>query len=258
MHSPWRLDGRRASLELGPLHALVDLEHPESGLTQLRRAGTSIPQAQILGVELPPTDHAENRFVDAYLRGTDLIGTYAEVAQPSLRWQIYWRASADRFPQTVAAIEAIVSVQTGLLDSEPRLTLSTTVPAVKLSLWRASGDDVLRCDQFDALPTTKTMAASDGWGCFGFDLPDGAGSYLEMVHPADFSASSVEAPLAPRGEARPGENVSLRHRLFSDRLEKGVILRSRVLALFFAQRPTSAMVAEIRDRLVDEELPLTT
>jgi hypothetical protein len=259
MHSPWRLDERRATLELGPLDAYIDLDQPALGLQHLKMAGSVIAAAQLLGVELPPGDTAGDRLVEAYLRGADLIATYADIAQPAFRWQIYWRALPGRFPQALAAIEAIVSVQTGLLDSWPQLTLRSVLPTAGAALWHANSDGAgLRCERFDPGPTVKTIAAAEGWGCFGFDLPGAAASYVEMVHPADFDSSTVEYLALPSGGTCPGAGVSLRHALFRERLEKGVILRSRVLGLLLPEWPTCGTIADIQRAFVDEELPLTT
>jgi hypothetical protein len=259
MHSPWRLDQRRATLELGSLTAQIDLDQPELGLQHLKLAGHVVTGAQLLGVELPLPDPARDRFVEAYPRGDDLIATYADVGQPSFRWQVYWRAVPSRFPQAVAAIEAIVSVQTGLLDSWPQLTLRSVLPTTGVAVWRGVlGGDGLQCERFDPGLTGKTITATDGWGCFGFELPDTAASYLEMVHPADFDSSSAEYVVAPSSGTCRTDGVSLRHPLFRERLEKGVILRSRVLALLLPEWPTCSRIADIQRPFFDEELPLTT
>ncbi len=251
MDSPWRLDQRQARLEVKTFRADIDLDRPESGLDRLSFAGRSLAPAQLLGVELPASDTVGDRFVEAYLRGNDLIATYADVSRPSFRWQVYWRAISGRYPQALAAIEAIVSVQTGLLDSWPQLSLRSLLPATGVWLWRAGGDGVgLQCERVDPGPTAKTVAATESWGCFDFALAGTHTSYLEMVHPADFDTSSVE-----RHDAA---GVSLRHGLFRERLEKGVILRSRALALFLPSRPTNATIADIQRAFANEELPLTT
>ena len=259
MDSHWRLDQRRATLELGPLNAGVDLDQPGLGLGRLRFAGGVIEPGQLLGVELPLSAPAGDRLVEAYLRGDDLIATYADVAQPSFRWQIYWRALPGRFPQALAAIEAIVSVQTGMLDSWPQLTLRSILPIARCAAWRAPlGGAGLQCERFDPGTTLKTISAAEGWGCFGFDLSGAAASYVEMVHPADFDSSSVEDLAVPSQGTGSAAGVSLRHPLFRERLEKGVILRSRVLALLLPEWPTFGTIADIERAFVDEELPLTT
>jgi hypothetical protein len=257
MHSPWRLDQRRATLDLGSLGALIDLDQPGLGLQNLKLAGSLIDVGQLLGVELPLGDSAGDRLVEAYCRGDDLIATYCDIAQPSFRWQVYWRALPKRFPQAIMAIETIVSVQTGLLDSSPQLTLRSVLPANAAAAWRAmAGGAEVRCDRFDTGATDHGITAAEGWGCFSFELPSGIASYVEMVHPADFDSSTVES-LAGGPGALPARGVSLRHALFRERLEKGVILRARVLGMLLPEWPTCGTIADLRRAFVDEELPLT-
>ena len=51
-----------------------------------------------------------------------------------------------------------------------------------------------------------------------------------MVHPADFAGSELTQAEAPGGQ------VAIRHRLFVQRLEKGVLLRARVRGMFVRAR----------------------
>jgi hypothetical protein len=251
MQSPWRLQRRQATLHLGPLQARVDLDHPAAGIGELTLSGRPISGARILGLVLPPGAENHNRFVEAYLRGNDLIATYAEPAQPALRWQIYWRAVSERFPNALAAVEAIVSVQTGLLDSQPELTLRSDLPTDRATSWRATADDRFESTAIQAPLARDVVAAEDGWACFSCDLREAGGAYVEMVHPDDFNAST----LTLAGEST---GTTLDHALFDQRLEKGVILRSRILSLFLAEQPTASAIAGFRQTFVDEALPLTT
>ena len=249
MHSPWRLDGRRATLRLGQLEARVDLERPESGLDQLSLSGQSIARRSILGVVLPMDRRGSDRFVDAYVRGNDLIASYTENTQPSFRWQIYWRACCERFPAVLAAIEAIVSVQTDLLEGEPELFLGGELPTLSATAWRTEANGKLTHGRIEA--PVAVASQRNRWACFGFELPDKVG-YVEMAHPDDFITST----LALGDKPTPG--TTLCHRLFGDQLEKGVILRSRVLALFLPELPTTEGIAALKRLLMDEALPLTT
>ena len=110
----------------------------------------------------------------------------------------------------------------------------------------------MRCERFEVDPKTT---ATEGWGCFGFSLPGTPTSYIEMVHPGDFDSSSVEATVIPMHEMKPAAGVSLRHPLFCERLEKGVILRSRVLALFLPELPTSGTIADISAHSATKSCP---
>jgi len=257
MQSPWRLEPRRATLRLGTLEGAIDLSQPALGLAELRLSGGALVAMQLLGVELPSSDAQGDRLVEAYLRGDDLVATYAEPGFTSpaggssaFRWQVYWRACAARFPRALAAIETIVSVQTGLLDSWPQLTLRSTIPAAEVAVWRIdAGRNDCNCERIAPGVATTTISAAEGWGCFGFRLAGSSACYLETIHPADFDSSAVASA--------PANRFALRHTLFRERLEKGVILRSRALGLVLPDWPTSAAIAEIHAALADEALPLT-
>jgi hypothetical protein len=74
-----------------------------------------------------------------------------------------------------------------------------------------------------------------------------------MVHPADFQGTTLDI------EARPAAALArLQHALFVSRLEKGVILRARVLGLFLARDDDMSATAEHFSLFSATEPPLTT
>jgi hypothetical protein len=100
---------------------------------------------------------------------------------------------------------------------------------------------------------TSSYSKLDGPGCFLFRLADGV-SYAEMVHPADYETSSIEQIRTADG----GPQTCLRQKLFLRRLEKGVILRSRLLALFLpTDGDQQAAAAAYRNYCLSEP-PLAT
>ncbi len=205
-HAPWQLDGSHAKLASGLLAARLDLADPASGLTHLTWEDIPLPpQANVLGVATAPFKTAPFKTapcdrtatqppIDAYLRGSDLIATYGPTASFPFRFQVYWRAQAGRYSDQAIAIELVVSIQTDLLDSRPRLQVTGLIPAASGSHWRSAepdGDD--REDFCFPLPAPREFEPADGIGCFRFK---GAGSrvdYCELVHPSDFRCSSLAA-----------------------------------------------------------------
>src|SRR5262245_54318775 len=110
----WQLDGQQARFSHAGWQGAIDLAKPSGGIALANQA--EIRGWQILGVELDaPIDP---RRLDAYVRGSDLVATYDEVAPRNLRAQIYWRlvdprdcvASAAR--QIKIAFDLIVSMNT--------------------------------------------------------------------------------------------------------------------------------------------------
>jgi hypothetical protein len=261
MQSPWRLEGRTATLALGPLRAITRLDAAIPGLAEVTVSGQPVEFGQILGIVVPNSDSSPNRLVDAYVRGNDLVATYVEDTQRTLRWQVYWRACSDQFPMALAAVEAIVSVQTDLLDSHPTLNLLSGLPFCCGSIWREIAPDRIEFEPVKPDTPALTASAKHGWSCFGVALPGSNRTYVELVHPDDFLGSSFFQQADWPAEGMPKkepDRTMIFHRLFDDRLEKGVIRRSRVLGLFLPERPAGAQIAELKGTFAAEPLPLTT
>ena len=85
--------------------------------------------------------------------------------------------------------------------------------------------------------------------CFIFRLRGAPLSYIEMVHPLDF----VESGLTPLGDGA----LRWTTRLFQGRLEKGVILRSRLKALITPRSDDIAAAALCYRDFAASEPPLT-
>lgn len=226
----WQLDGTIAKLsaETG-ITAAVDVARPSAGL-KWQIAAATIP-LQLLGVELGAAEPVSSTDVDAFVRGRDLVATYAERPPRHVRAQIYWRSltAAEVAPECasdiVAAFELILSVNTSVLDEDPQSTVRSQVPAAAA------------VSSFDTLP-----------GCF-LVRPEGSHlSYLEMVHPVDHDRSEVR---------RVDDLSQITHSLFARRLEKGVILRARVRGAVIARERDEATAAAAFQCFSAAEAPLT-
>jgi hypothetical protein len=244
--TPWHLQQHQARLSLGEHSGTVDLRAPGEGL-KLRFRGESVTA---LAVELPPlTDAQAASALEAWVRGGDLVATYSDHDR-QMRGQLYLRAqsylhASRQFP----LIELVASVQTSLLDSDPTLHVRSRIGA----------REVLRLTDFETSAVTsiesndaeeRLFAAPDEIACFIFRLAGGQLSYLEMVHPADFNQSVLRQ--MPNGE------TELSHRLFAGRLEKGVILRSRVRALWVPSENDAVLASACYADFAASEPVLTT
>ena len=223
----WKINGDKAELAGGSVSASILFARPWSGLRGVVWNQLEV-DGELLGVELPEAEHQPLVVSDSYGRGDDLVVTFADTPQWQLRAQIYWRV-ARSLAETVAALELIVSLQTSLLD----------VPAEASTLSRVSADEVLylSSDQrnFHELARSslpQVISSSKASGCIVFRLASANLSYVEIVHPSDFRETTVEA--VP--ELHVDDPATLcRHRLFRRRLEKGVILRGRILGVLMPQ-----------------------
>ena len=241
-----------ARVQLERFAAVVDPGNPAGGLGEVRVDGRELSAFRPLGVELSadkPRDAQAD--VERYVRGGDLVVTYADRPAPAMRAQLYWRAGAHDRRGAIAAIELVVSVQTSLLDSFPALAVRTQLVASEAyQLVDSRGS-------FAAIvPPGGDLALDDSPElpqCFLFRLPGRQFSYAEMVHPADGRQSLWDGWLHG-----VDYRMLLRHELFAQRLEKGVILRARVLGVFLDRKDDKTAAAAHWDSFLCEALPLTT
>lgn len=240
-----------ARLVLDRFSAQVDPTRPAAGLQQVTVDGTLLEAFHPLAVELPEITGTEAQHLERYVRGGDLVATYSDRPAPQMRSQIYWRSDAHRREGAIAAVELVASVQTALLDSYPRLTLRSKLLAGEAFqlVDPASGT-------FSSLVPPQNDVDPEAVGaplCYLFRFTGRQYSYAEMVFPAAAQSSTWDGWLH-RSEYR----LELRHELFSERLEKGVILRARVLGLLLERRNDKAAAAHHWSTFLAEQLPLTT
>ncbi len=236
----WTMDGLRAQLRNERFTASMDLEQPELGL-----GAPQWPHGRLLGVACADDSRMTLVQEDIYVRDGDLVAAYMHGQSPQFRMQIYWRwldrATIGETPgahgDELVALELQVSVQTELLDSWPEVHTQTEL----------LGGDVAQvaAGEVQQLPTDAQRVAQ--FAPAGRRVPrialfrprDATTSYVEIVHPADVSHIEDEATPA-RGAVptasdaatvkspSPREGALLRHRLFAEHLEKGVIRRARI------------------------------
>lgn len=157
----------------------------------------------VLGVDLAP-------LADHWLRGDDVVAVYEPADARRLRSTAMWRSLG--LHAGVAAWEVVVSAQTAVLEIDVTVAVRSDVAA-----------DSVRWAGVGAATPWRTLAADE-------PLPVHAGSILACrrdsccliaVHPADARSITVE---------REAGRAAIICRLFAAPLEKGVLLRSRVLA----------------------------
>jgi len=247
----WEFEKHVARLERAPFGARVDLTRPAEGLLAICISRATFPEARLLGVAMPsftPGDAAS--LVECHARGAALVAAYRESPSWPVRtdtlWQAVVPAASDRF---LAAIDLHLSVRTELLDSQPGLSVGTVLPAAEvLHLVDPA------CTRFEpctpASDSPRRLEPEGGPGCLVFRPAGSDLSYAEMIHPADFRTS--ELSLA----SDPPAAVQVRHRLFCEPLEKGVILRARVRGMFLPRNDDTQMAAACYAAFAAAEPPL--
>src|SRR5688572_20353473 len=126
IRSPWRLDGNSARLDAPMLQGALRVDRPEKGLSDLELGGKKRPGDAILSI---CTESISLSVAESYIRGGDLVATYAETGKDKVRPQIYWRSQMAGEGEPSGAVEVVVSMQTSLLDSDPGMTTLSVLPA---------------------------------------------------------------------------------------------------------------------------------
>ena len=248
----WRIDEQRAAhFELGSFRAVVQVDRPQDGVS------ASLSEAPTVGggylLQLVTRGAFPQAADSVYERGLDLVATYEATDAHPIRTQVYWRAvEAGATAGMHGGIDLIVSAQTDLLDADPGMCVRSSLV----------GQDVLTLagpaqDRWEAVTpqgSAESLEVSRPPGCFLVRLPEGDCDYLEMIHPADFRGGEVTVSESGRLGAKA---IQFDHRLFDGRLEKGVILRSRVRGVFLARGADSSLATRCYRQFAESEPPLT-
>jgi hypothetical protein len=235
--SPWQFDGSIARLRLLRVSAKLDVVRPADGLSAIAIGEMTLSGHSWLGVELTGERPTISE-VDAYVRGSDLIVTYAQTPNRPLRAQVYWRAIESAHQGTLAAIELVASVQTSLLDACPRLSVQSIVSAGEIVAFGEGEQSATGSDSLEQVGRGVLIR------------PSGANySYAEII-----AGSNVDDDHLEISSGR----VRIEHGLFADRLEKGVILRTRVRGVLVARDGDLAAANVELDDFLATALPLTT
>jgi hypothetical protein len=242
----WKLEGTDASLIVDGIVTRLDVAHPQQGFLSSASNGRFM---QILPAEMGGAKTL--KLVETYARGADLVALYEPLAPHQVQPQVYWRARRDEARQGVG-VEMIVSMQTSLLDSNPETVVATGMPIGEVL--GSLGEQANVLNRLEHAQFPLVLSTTDGAhrpSLVVYQPRDTAFAYLEMVHPSDFVATQVELN-------KWGETWATT-RLFSERLEKGVIRRARI-AGWHLPRKTDVLDSAwgLYTQFAAEPLPLTT
>jgi hypothetical protein len=240
----WEMLAASARLCRGPLAGRVVFNDLGVNFLLDQWQGRALERA-VLHTSGPTAKSFALQLSETYIRGGDLIATFARTPPHQIAPQIYWRAK--EFPASSAiGVEMILSMQTDLLDSDPHATVTSAMAGAEYfyasSLSKASltklGNEDFECP---GSAENLFLMRDARWGL----------SYSEMVHPSDF----VSAEIFYDEKDHPCAVQSV---LFPERLEKGVIRRARICGWFMPAENDLETAVELAKRFVDEPLPLTT
>lgn len=205
-NSPWLASGRRMSDAESIIVAGLDLDQPRSGITIADRAQG--PADTLLGLDL----RSDYRLADHWVRGTDVTAVYESVDGRRLRTTAMWRLHPS--DGATRAWELVASAQTSLLQSDSVLAVVSEIEASDV-LWGTCKNGVVNWRTAPSPEATCVIAKRRG------ETGAAAMSVLVAAHPGDSRRMTVR---------KDGERTLIECWLFSTMLEKGVLLRSRVLS----------------------------
>jgi hypothetical protein len=195
----WKLIGLTASDGRGQ----IDLTVPAAGLAV---AGDDRLDDRVLGIDLR-APAAAARLIDHWARGDDVVGVYEPADPRRLRATAMWRSLPAG-----NAWELVVSAQTALVESDSAIAVTCDLAQGALAWGRGTDRGVMwQPLAGDGCPAEATCLL----------VRHSTAAVLIAVHPADARRILV---------ASGGGRVHVTCWLFTAAIEKGVLLKSRVLA----------------------------
>jgi hypothetical protein len=271
---------RAAVLVASPERGVVDIQIlNESADDSLRPV-----QLSIYGDAGAPAAALSER----YVRDGDLIATYAESPAEVLRPQIYWRMANVGNSRLIADLEILISLQTSRLESE--LTARSVTDLGPGEVWLLQAGDARRAAAFsqwnrqdshvvERPAITLLRPRGKAWSYAEMVLPNEVGcSHLgftpESTTPGSTNANNPApgkpapndpAPGKPAaGNPAPGKPAAgkpdwsrLETSLITEQLEKGVIRRGRMRAIWLPREDDQQLALDVYQQFLVSRLPLT-
>lgn len=221
------------------LEARVNFDRLDAGIRAVNSEGSGF---RLLSIS--PNENGEGwpaKLVDSYTRGNDMVTTYAGADAWPFASQIYWSFESE----DATALSLLVSIQTDRLDTHPRVFVRSLVPTDELLLLTVAGDSLVVDSHVEGVVCVDPGVTAC---CAVWRLPGAELSYAEIMLTSDFRQLAFH---------RKGSSSS-QWELFSEFLEKGVIRRARLHALFVPRADDVQRLAEYCQAICKSPLPLTT
>ena len=234
----WGLNDQLASAESTIGGQDLQLTIDNCSLTSGAKITVGRDAVALFSVEAASQD---TQLADLYVRGDDLIANYQSSDDQFAR-ELYWRVLDDELPTSSFALEMIYSLQTDLLDSQPEPRIISELKTTEVCYWSAVGNALTGDLKW------KKQEGADGCQLITARLSDETRIAI-AVYPSDLVVMEF---------ADIEGETTLTCRLNAEFLEKGVIRRTRMFAMFAASDMSDAEMAEVAQKFLDSELPLTT
>jgi len=226
----WTLFRRRATC--GESGVSLDLGAPSQGLAVPVNGGALVaPAHHLLGIDLRLAGQAPAALgpSEQWVRGSDCTAIYEPSDERALRATVMWRQWPARNtgqPSKPTVWEVVVSAQTALLQSDPTLGVVSQIARAGEMVW---GRWLPGGMAFSPAPASAAAAGL-------LVRTDADRSVFVLAHPAE--EQRLEAVSA-------ADTCRVTCALFSLPVEKGVLLRSRVLAAIGPVTGDTAWAAQV-------------
>ena len=213
--------------------------YPEQGLHNISVDPLSLPALRLFCISWPA---APPSFLfstpEFYIHQDDLLVTYPESASCPFTLQLHWHIRS-RGKSLGTKIDLVASVNTSLLGIEPRICLESWLPNCRYDLLVGEDDSV----------DPRKQSLINGVLCH---LGPGGLNYTQMLHPKDQRTE-------PEVLVRKSEHgLRLSQTMFSQSLEKGVIVRARVCGYLMQVENTVDSALRLLHEFASGEPPLST
>jgi hypothetical protein len=248
----WQLDKNKAVFQTPTFAVEIDTHAPESGIILYQMAENMGQAASLLQIHSNSSDEVGvPQRESVHQRGPDLVVDYRMSKVPEFTWQIYWRALTGLDSRNVlGGIELILSVQTELLDSDPRMMVESHLSnsrMLRVDTNQHASPEAIEIDVSDIVSPVKLNPP----GILMGRPYEASFSYLELVHPSDF----IDREIARASQ--DSSQVASRCTLFEAPLEKGVIRRGRLRGLLLSRDHDVASARSCYEQFVASPIPLT-
>lgn len=190
--------------------AMVDSSRPAKGV--------HYKNAYLLGVCVPEfTESAQDAILEQFRHEDRLTVRYAGTQAWPVWTEVTWGVYETR-DRPGLNLDLNVSVRTNEPSCRPELVVQSFLPKSECFAVMDSQSQPIQL----GADVPHTMTRADAAGCVLFRPADTDWSLVEMVHPLDFVHDELSH------DPEHPDHTRLSHRLFTQPLEKGVLLRARL------------------------------
>jgi hypothetical protein len=220
----WTTRGEQWRLTSGAMEASFDVEKAAGGLFDIQVAEQPLPNVRLLQCENASAGAELDSLVDHYVREDDLVATYLQSPARVNRKQIYIRPAGFLYSEPVTGVELVFSMQTQRLDADPQLMIRSLISSSEIYALKNNANPT-----WEPIPVPEDALefSSDHYcGAFAAKLADTDITFAQILDPADFTNCRLIRM------TEDADQFAISQPVFCTSLEKGVIRRGRVTALF--------------------------